>query len=159
MAKKLDVDSFNDSFSLLCRNDKDLSFKITIDSFVLNVVYSQNEYVYIKDFDSHFCFVSSHEPIEKCDLSVLENEEKRINFLKATNSLLIIYLKNSSKLLIYSDYFGLKTIYYSTFNDSLLFSTELKCILKYYDKDRLAHPLWPPGRKYFTYPDMDNVYP
>jgi len=137
-SNETDIDGFNDSFSLLCRNDNDLSFKITIDSFILNVVYSQNEYVYTKEFDNHFCFVSSHEPIEKCDLSELENEEKLINFLKATNSLLIIYLKNSSKLLVCSDYFGLKTIYYSTYSDSLLFSTELKCILKYYDKDNFA---------------------
>jgi hypothetical protein len=29
----------------------------------------------------------------------------------------------------------------------------------YYDKDKLAYPLWPPGRGFFTYPNMDNVYP
>jgi hypothetical protein len=29
----------------------------------------------------------------------------------------------------------------------------------YYDKDKLAYPLWPSGRKFFTYPNMDNVYP
>ena len=29
----------------------------------------------------------------------------------------------------------------------------------YYDRDKLDGPLWPPGRKYFTYPNMDNVYP
>jgi len=102
-------------------NEKISQFEVT-SNFYLILIHFKNEVFYFDDDEKKFLFP------EQFSNAFLEKQINEINSL-------IVQITSTNKIVIRSDFLGLRLIYYTTKNNELLFASEIKAIINYYPID------------------------
>jgi len=136
LSDSIDVDRLNQSVSLLIRNKREKVQHYSFGKLNLEIIHHQNETFILNHFNKSVDLIFPNQINEvhlygKCLSKEIYSPEE----IKELNALIIKFNNEEETLSIFSDYFGIKTLYYSHINGEIVFSSEIKAILMYYGKD------------------------
>ncbi len=132
----IDDKKFINSLNVMKRNSALNTEIIRVSkNFIIGLTFFNHENYHLDDQKDFITVIIFDQVIEGSQPSILKTKViTSPEDIKNLNALIIKYDKNKKQLFVYSDYFGLKTLYYTAVQNDFFFSSEIKGIINYYGK-------------------------